>query len=423
MSASNIQCQIGHMAGNKPISDTMPKRGKVTEMCKEWLVHEDGALAYQLQQEEVEKHYSGNKSRNAIVREDFPMAKDAQRRAQDEAMADYYRQTKLLEEEDERIAREIAERLEREEAEKMRRLEVEDQRMARIMQERDKRAKLLSRQGDMNAVGLPLPDSVVPDGAYGGVAHRPVTRGATGVDARVYENLPPPLPSHHRGRRTMVDVEQQFRRMQLEDDVAEPIWPPPPDPDQITKANQEKSDEELAKRLQLEEQSAELDMVDRDRMLAIEVQDLELAKMLQEKEKARLRRAKEKARAKALAKKQMEENGQQHMPTREGTAEDPLALQLPAEQMVNIATAIDPTYVPPKAGQSTPPRSANSTLSSCGSNVGALRHSPCYLPPDNILLDDTVEDSPPYMPVQGQRRTSSIEKKKKKSKDGDCKQQ
>ncbi|KAF6198622.1 hypothetical protein GE061_008374 [Apolygus lucorum] len=197
----------------------------------------------------LEKHYSGNKVRNAIVREDFPMAKDAQQRAQDEAMAEYYRQTKLLEEEDERIAREIAERLEREEAEKLRRLEVEDQRMARIMQERDKRAKLLAKQGDINAVGLPLPSSVLPDGAYGGVAHQQVTRG---VDARLYENVPPPLPSHHRGRRTMVDVEQQFRRMQMDDDVAEPIWPPPPDPDQITKANQEKSDE-VSELLQVQE--------------------------------------------------------------------------------------------------------------------------------------------------------------------------
>lgn len=59
----------------------LPK-GRVTEVCQEWMVREDGALAYRLQSEEINDHLSGNKFRNAVVREDFPRAKSEQIREQ-----------------------------------------------------------------------------------------------------------------------------------------------------------------------------------------------------------------------------------------------------------------------------------------------------------------------------------------------------
>lgn len=43
-------------------------------VCKEWLVREDGALAYQLQSQEINDHYKGNRTRNGQVRQDFPTA-------------------------------------------------------------------------------------------------------------------------------------------------------------------------------------------------------------------------------------------------------------------------------------------------------------------------------------------------------------
>ncbi|BET00609.1 Hypothetical protein NTJ_13425 [Nesidiocoris tenuis] len=447
MSTSNVDCQIGPMSPTKPISDTMPKRGKVTEMCKEWLVHEDGALAYQLQQQEVEKHYSGNKSRNAIVREDFPMALDAQRKAQDEAKLEYHRQVKMLEETDAQVAREIAEKLKREEEERRRRLEIRDLHMAHMIQERDGRAKLSSTHlGDANAVGLPLSSSRGPlvnaDGAYGvTVARLDHPNNTTSPSPEpCYRNLPSP-PLHSGSHRPMKEIEHKFRRLNVQqDDSNVEEWPLPPDVDQLCNADQEKGDEELAKKLQLEEQSAEFDMLDRDRMLAIEVQDLELAKMLQEKEKARLRRAKEKARAKALAKKQSEDSlhTQQSNVFREL---DDALFQLDQQpktnedHMINIATAIDPTYVPPtnvhsipfNQNQLTPTHCKISSPSSSGCHVASHQHSPSFSylhKPENLLQNTVDEDMPPYMIVQGQRRTSSIEKKKKKkSKEGDCKPQ
>lgn len=37
----------------------------------------------------VDQHYTGNKSRNAIIREDLPKAKDEQKREEEEALAKY----------------------------------------------------------------------------------------------------------------------------------------------------------------------------------------------------------------------------------------------------------------------------------------------------------------------------------------------
>ncbi|KAI8130134.1 hypothetical protein CVS40_0026 [Lucilia cuprina] len=40
-------------------TETLPKSGHVTEVCKEWLVREDGALAYKLQSQEINDFYKG----------------------------------------------------------------------------------------------------------------------------------------------------------------------------------------------------------------------------------------------------------------------------------------------------------------------------------------------------------------------------
>lgn len=89
---------------------------------------------------------------------------------------------------------------------------------------------------------------------------------------------------------------------------------------------------------------------------------------------------------------------------------------------VNIAMAIDPTY---------PRRQGLSPLSYDSSTSGTITtstssSSPGFIlpPPDVSELEEETSPVPPYMPIQGQRRTASLEKKvKKKNKDGGCKQQ
>ncbi|KAG8259090.1 ubiquitin protein ligase binding [Homalodisca vitripennis] len=181
--------------------------------------------------------------------------------------------------------------------------------------------------------------------------------------------------------------------------------------------------QELARLLQQQEErlsGQELDQLDRDRLMAIEAQDKELAKLLQERERAKARRARERAKQKALLRKQQEAAAAEeeirgetpttppphhHPPSEHETSPrhrhrypDPEAIEVlsPGESpLPNIAMAIDPTYSP------------HSTLSSSYQEFEEYDEGPV----------------PPYMPIQGQRRTSSLEKKKKKQPKDGCKQQ
>nr|CAD7259838.1 unnamed protein product [Timema shepardi] len=218
---------------------------------------------------------------------------------------------------------------------------------------------------------------------------------------------------------------------------------------------------ELARRLQEEEQGAQqqLSMLDQDRLMAIEAQDKELARLLQERERAKAKRARERAKQKALLKKQQHSGGpgvsddeglamspgssgphsdwgDQPIPPH-STAVRPTDLDLAGPRkprqrfpdpeaievlscspeagpshghtLPNIAMAIDPTY----------PRRARTG----GSELYASS-SPVMSPSVQAYEEDEDSPVPPYMPIQGQRRTMSLEKKgrKSKSKDG-CKQQ
>lgn len=120
------------------VTDTFPKSGRVTEVCKEWLVREDSALAYQLQNKEISEHYKGNKHRNQIVRQDFPTALSEQIREKEDAerqAALYHQMINEQEEMDAKVARDIAQQLKRE-SELRRRLEAEKgELLARKLQE------------------------------------------------------------------------------------------------------------------------------------------------------------------------------------------------------------------------------------------------------------------------------------------------
>ncbi|XP_034238505.1 RNA-binding protein 33 isoform X2 [Thrips palmi] len=278
------------------------------------------------------------------------------------------------------------------------------------------------------------------------------------------------------------DVAQQIRQLNLSRHV--PMCDDLPSPEELYEEEarrlQEEKDAEFARLLQEQEEREGADGIDRDRLLAMEAQDQELARMLQDKEKAKLRRARERAKQKALLKKQQE---QQQMdgsgagpsgagPSGSGTSSplsphhppledeegcyslphqgspvpphptaagssfemaksaskgrrrfpDPEAIEeLPSpgftppgtvngtnEALRNIAIVIDPTYP-----RRSPP------------NVGGIRTSPVNTNNQQDYVDeDCTSPAPPYMPIQGQRRTASLEKKAKKKapKDG-CKQQ
>ncbi|XP_012059518.1 PREDICTED: coiled-coil domain-containing protein 50 [Atta cephalotes] len=340
------------MAKSVLSSDTLPKAGRVNEVCREWLVHEDGALAYRLQDEEIKEHYTGNKTRNAQVREDVPRAKVEQEL---EALR-YQTYIQQQEERDELVARQIAFSLEREEKQKERELQ------------------------EMMRLQLRLGDEA---------------------------------------------MQQEFERRM-----------------------QEEKDEELAKKLQKEEENhddPEDEQFMLDQKLAMEAQDAELARMLQDKERAKARKARERAKQKKLERERLQQQQQQadeqdlterpqrpdrldlktlsnknrtRYPANYSHYSDPEeihTLDSPenVREVTNVAAIIDPTY---SVHRGTFSSSSSSTI------------SPTYVlptPPQELMADDI----PCYMPIQGQRRNQAQspsnvqeEKHKRRVKDG-CKHQ
>ncbi|XP_076756523.1 uncharacterized protein LOC143426774 isoform X2 [Xylocopa sonorina] len=343
------------MAKSVLSSDTLPKAGRVNEVCREWLVHEDGALAYRLQDEEIREHYTGNKVRNAQVREDLPRAKVEQ----ELETIRYQSYIQQQEERDALVARQIALSLEREERQKEKELQ-----------------------------------------------------------------------------------EQMRLQLRLDDEAAQL---------EIERHMQEEKDEELARKLQQEEEEKAIDNHDGpineqlllDQKIAMEEQDAELARMLQEKERAKIRKAKQRARQRKLERQQLQELEEQNLtekPQRPDRLDlksaqtknrmqqalsypqypDPEEIQIlddslePVKEVQNVAAIIDPTY--------------NGSLHRNTSSSSSSTVSPTYAlptPPPELMNDET----PCYMPIQGQRRNqmqspsqAHEEKHKRRVKDS-CKQQ
>ncbi|XP_023031448.1 basic-leucine zipper transcription factor A isoform X4 [Drosophila willistoni] len=332
--------------------ESLPRSGHVNEVCKEWLVREDGALAYKLQSQEINDFYKGNRYRNAVVREDFPTALHEQIKEKEQAQRqvdDYRRRLTEQEEHDKRVAKEIADKLER---------DLQEQQQRELDQ-----SELIAKQMQEIYVNLPpVPPPATRD------TTRPPPRPAK---ASIHHQQHPQQqqqqhltnghhePSTSQQSRYQHEQQQQHQPLQLQqkhfsqtdnyklspekydqlvgnfgiptgtgaangsssnskaverhmqqhaDDIE--LYVDPCDyaslreiglpMDEIKemskKLKQEQKDELLARRLQAIESKDCVRQEHRDRMLAIEAQDKELAKMLQDREKAKAKRAKEKAR-------------------------------------------------------------------------------------------------------------------------------
>ncbi|KAL3227898.1 hypothetical protein MRX96_003845 [Rhipicephalus microplus] len=57
-------------------SKAVVPEGRVEKVCKEWLVREDGVLAYRLQSQEINQRYNLNRTNNQLLRADLPCGKD-----------------------------------------------------------------------------------------------------------------------------------------------------------------------------------------------------------------------------------------------------------------------------------------------------------------------------------------------------------
>ncbi|XP_061122456.1 coiled-coil domain-containing protein 187 isoform X3 [Syngnathus typhle] len=116
---------------------------RVQEVCQSFAVLEDGVLAHNLQEQEIEQYYSNNVQKNQLVQNDIRVAK----RLQDEE--EERRRRALLREEEEdddfEYARLIQEEIRRR-AQEVRRRERDDQEMAEQMQEEEELMRRRARE-------------------------------------------------------------------------------------------------------------------------------------------------------------------------------------------------------------------------------------------------------------------------------------
>ncbi|XP_043070500.1 mediator of RNA polymerase II transcription subunit 15 isoform X4 [Drosophila grimshawi] len=337
-----------------PKKESLPRSGHVNEVCKEWLVREDGALAYKLQSQEINDFYKGNRYRNAVVREDFPTALHEQIKETEQAQRQveaYRRRLTEQEEHDKRVAKEIADKLERDLQEQQQEELQQSELIAQKMQEiyvnlppvpppttRDKsrppprpakasirQQQLQLQQQQQQQSNGSLEPSTSQQARYHSQQQQQQQQQQHFSQTDNYK-LSPEKYDQMVGNFALGNSKAAERHMQQHADDIElyvdpcdyaslrDIGVPPEEIHEMSKKiKQEQKDELLARRLQAIESKDSVRQEQRDRLLAIEAQDKELAKMLQErygknifklrkfkisavKEKAKVKRAKEKAR-------------------------------------------------------------------------------------------------------------------------------
>ncbi|KAF4078060.1 hypothetical protein AMELA_G00195070 [Ameiurus melas] len=109
---------------------------RVREVSHYFSVLEDGALAHNLQEQEIEQYYSSNVQRNQLVQKDIRVAKRLQDEEQQRAQILHDQATRQLEEQDSEYARRIQEEIQRA-AEEERRRQEEDEEIAQRIQEEE----------------------------------------------------------------------------------------------------------------------------------------------------------------------------------------------------------------------------------------------------------------------------------------------
>ncbi|KAM4563308.1 coiled-coil domain-containing protein 187 isoform 2-T2 [Odontesthes bonariensis] len=115
---------------------------RVQEVCQSFAVLEDGALAHNLQEQEIEQYYTTNIQKNQLVQNDIRVAKKLQdeeeeQRAQQSALL--RQSSRQIEEQDFEYAQVIQEELQRC-AEEARRREQDDEEIAKRLQEEEEQS-------------------------------------------------------------------------------------------------------------------------------------------------------------------------------------------------------------------------------------------------------------------------------------------
>ncbi|XP_052082048.1 trichohyalin-like isoform X9 [Mytilus californianus] len=292
------------------------------EMCQQWLVHEDGALAYQLQNKEIDFHYGLNRYNRRTIRDDIPVARVVQDDEEVIQQQERFQELEALKaqaEEDEEVARRVTEELMSEEEAHKRQRELEDEEVARTVQEKEKKKyekyiekqrlkelkterKILEKQLEQHTQDARLTlrssqDEGTSDEDVGDVQHSMGDMAVSGRNSR----------SERNGYTRYMYRVTPSGRIEDEGDFTDFFAVPDNIPEEHRSRLQQLQDEELARLLQEQEHKRTKAEVDRVKLREIEEQDERLAKIIQEQEKLRAKRAKEKKKQQDDVKRQQQQ--------------------------------------------------------------------------------------------------------------------
>ncbi|XP_034028837.1 coiled-coil domain-containing protein 187 isoform X5 [Thalassophryne amazonica] len=121
---------------------------RVQEVCQSFSVLEDGVLAHNLQEQEIEQYYTTNIQKNQLVQNDIRMAKrlqdEEQQRAQQSVL--HRQASRQIEEQDFEYARVIQEEIQRCDEEAWRREQDDEEIAKRMQEEEEQRIRRSSRE-------------------------------------------------------------------------------------------------------------------------------------------------------------------------------------------------------------------------------------------------------------------------------------
>nr|XP_015216743.1 PREDICTED: coiled-coil domain-containing protein 50 isoform X3 [Lepisosteus oculatus] len=159
----------------------------VKEVCRDFAVLEDHALAHNLQEQEIESHLASNIHKSRLVQQDLQVAKKLQEEEDLRAKVRIQRKHRDIERSDNEIAQEIQEQLVKQ-AEQQRQQEEKDEAIARKLQEKEMKEE---RRRMKQLQEAPYEESYYDEKggrkARGDYGMREVTQGVARMDLREQE--------------------------------------------------------------------------------------------------------------------------------------------------------------------------------------------------------------------------------------------
>ncbi|XP_029292325.1 coiled-coil domain-containing protein 187 isoform X2 [Cottoperca gobio] len=352
---------------------------RVQEVCQSFAVLEDGVLAHNLQEQEIEQYYTTNIQKNQLVQNDIRIAKmlqDEEEEEQAQQSTLFRHASRQLEEEDFEYARVIQEEIQRCAAEARRR-EQEDEDIAKRMQEEEKqRITRRSRGQECHSEGA----SLQPE------------PGEASLDLGELQQV---LRDEELAHKLQEDEEKLLRR-------DSPPSPYSPYPEGDFRVAQVAQDEEIARFMQKQEMKSKR----RSRELEGPASCREHRSMISHQDR-------QAARDRTVQRERLDSEGLPY-PTEDCSPENqppgPFSTIPQAQQIRNIAEELDPTFQAGSQVQVTESLRAGQAGPTCQS-----------LPMPHSGSRDRLEE-PAFIPPTKRQTDKSVRTKPKEKKEN-CKQQ